>query len=624
MARADFGGTSSDYVYSRTSGNLLRLAAASLTMWDAETGGTQITDLILNGSMVSTIPVGSDGQIPTFQGPDGVFKLWAGAHLPGSDPVDGERVVLVAQVADLAAQVATDRAAVVTDRTAVEAARDEAETAAEAATAPTVEMVDTAVTERLPKVVASAPLDVPVYDGNPSVGHPDVLYIPGGWHGYTHWMAFTPFPSATRENPSVVASNDGVNWVVPAGLTNPIVPFSALPAGYDWWSDTDMVLSPDGTKLMLYFRGTDSGVTNTCYLTTSTDGVTWTSFVQVVASIEESPAVIVEPGGTFTMFTCGDNTIYRRTSADGLAWSARTAITSRPTLPAPYINVWHVDVVKVGSTYHALVCGNTATGGPDPYRLFHWTSANGLVWTGNATPSVPLTGGRFDKRGHYRSTLQPAASGFPGRFDLWLTCMDDTRTNHNSAIWRIGYIRDFDFSDGETWNFPQPPELLSVRESDERWAMAGEFITYLGTPVSGPTSGWPAKGLRHTASDGVVASWGALPQSWHHYTVEALILNAGAVASAPVTLNSRCDMPATSSAALIPNGQFRSVIVTPAAQNVPKWVDLFNSTVNDPATNYLGQPVRCSISRESWAGANDTFDDTLWVLALRVRRVRDA
>ncbi len=265
------------------------------------------------------------------------------------------------------------------------------------------------VTAQTPKAVARLPLNVPTYDGNPSAGHPDVVHVPAGWNGYKYWMAFTPFPSAPRENPSIVASNDGVKWEIPAGLTNPIVPFSALPAGYDWWSDTDMVLSADGTTMMLYFRGTNQGVTNTCYLTTSTDGITWTPFQQVVAGIEESPAVVVEPGGGFTMFTCGENTIYRRTSADGITWAARTVITSRPTVPAPYVNVWHIDVVKVDGTYHALVDINTATGGPDPYRLFHWTSADGLAWTGPSTPAVPLSGSRFDKRGHYRSTLQPAA-----------------------------------------------------------------------------------------------------------------------------------------------------------------------------------------------------------------------
>ncbi len=71
-------------------------------------------------------------------------------------------------------------------------------------------------------------LTIPTYDSNPNVGHPDVLYVAGGWNGYPYWMAMTPYPSTDRENPSIVASADGNTWVVPAGLTNRVVP---LPAG---------------------------------------------------------------------------------------------------------------------------------------------------------------------------------------------------------------------------------------------------------------------------------------------------------------------------------------------------------------------------------------------------------
>ncbi|WP_133059408.1 hypothetical protein [Nocardioides sp. PD653-B2] len=46
-------------------------------MWTAETGGSQVTDLMLGGVPVTSIPVGTNGAVPTFQGPDGVYSLWA-------------------------------------------------------------------------------------------------------------------------------------------------------------------------------------------------------------------------------------------------------------------------------------------------------------------------------------------------------------------------------------------------------------------------------------------------------------------------------------------------------------------------------------------------------------------
>lgn len=79
MARANFGGGAGDFVFTATPNGLVKLAPATLTFWTAETGGIQITDLRLNGVPVTTITVGADGMIPTFQGPDGVASLWADA-----------------------------------------------------------------------------------------------------------------------------------------------------------------------------------------------------------------------------------------------------------------------------------------------------------------------------------------------------------------------------------------------------------------------------------------------------------------------------------------------------------------------------------------------------------------
>ena len=86
MARSDFAGSSADFVFSTYtlgSSSLLKLASATLYAWDAETGGNQVTDLLVDGAAATSVPVGADGQIPTFQGPDGVTTLWLSAGLSG-------------------------------------------------------------------------------------------------------------------------------------------------------------------------------------------------------------------------------------------------------------------------------------------------------------------------------------------------------------------------------------------------------------------------------------------------------------------------------------------------------------------------------------------------------------
>jgi hypothetical protein len=466
---------------------------------------------------------------------------------------------------------------------------------------------------------AHMPLEIPVYDANPSVGHPDVVYVPGGWNGYAYWMAFTPFPSSLRENPSIVASNDGVNWEVPPGLTNPIASLAdAVAAGYDYWADTEMVL--DGSTMVLYFKGTKTAVSNHYLRTTSTDGVTWSTPTVVITDAGVSPAVIIEPDGTYTMIELKDN-IARRTSTDGITWTAAT-LGTRPTLPSPF-GIWHLDATRDSQgTYHALITASVPTG-TAPYRLFYWTSTNGLTWTGDTSPSVPLSGSRFDAQGHYRSAIMPAASGIDGRFDLWLTGMDDTGTNHDQSIWRIGLIRDFDFSapnGGDAWAFPVPSAASFPRSSDEIWISAGELQTTLGAPPAGPVpgSGWPAKGLRHNASDGLGVVVPPLPTDWHHFTIDALIVNGGTL-SGGFVLPTRHQIAGAGDT--ITTGTFRQLIATMGAQDVPTWFELLGYPAVAPIGVQQGKATRITIER-SWGNVNDTIDDTLWILALRVRRVR--
>ena len=85
MARFDYGGSVPDFIFTTATvggvTNTMRLpTGAALTFYSAKTGGTQYTDLRLASAPstpVSSIPVGTDGQIPDFQGPDGVTSMWA-------------------------------------------------------------------------------------------------------------------------------------------------------------------------------------------------------------------------------------------------------------------------------------------------------------------------------------------------------------------------------------------------------------------------------------------------------------------------------------------------------------------------------------------------------------------
>lgn len=99
MARHMFGGGIADWVFDEDAENQPVLqGGAVLTFWNAQTGGTQHTDLALDPdgdtpvTEVTSSPGGAGlrvGQIPVFYGPDGVNRMWAAAD-------GGERALMVA------------------------------------------------------------------------------------------------------------------------------------------------------------------------------------------------------------------------------------------------------------------------------------------------------------------------------------------------------------------------------------------------------------------------------------------------------------------------------------------------------------------------------------------------
>lgn len=123
---------------------------------------------------------------------------------------------------------------------------------------------------------ARADLDLVNYLGNRENIHPKVLYFGDGWNGYRYWMAYTPYPSGlvAHENPCIAVSNDGIVWVAPEGLENPLV--SMPEGGYN--SDTHLVYNPGTDMLECWWRPCDesSGKLRDAFVRRlSSDGVSW-------------------------------------------------------------------------------------------------------------------------------------------------------------------------------------------------------------------------------------------------------------------------------------------------------------------------------------------------------------
>lgn len=268
-------------------------------------------------------------------------------------------------------------------------------------------------------------LTTPTYDSSGQMTHPSVVYFENGWNGYKYWQAMTPFPGGDEdaENPSIIASNDGLTWEVPAGLVNPVEPQPAN--GHN--ADPELVHNPETDELWLYYGEFTTGVDGRSdfYLKRTSDGINWSAKQLVLSSVstgEEdhkiiSPAVIYKDGD-FYMWSVNagsgagegcfadTTTLEFRTSADGENWSAAQNATISQSLFGVEYNVWHPEVVYFAEKreYWMLFAGYQAPVHCGFNALFAARSPDGLTWTSFWDPVLyPILG--WDQTTMYRASF---------------------------------------------------------------------------------------------------------------------------------------------------------------------------------------------------------------------------
>lgn len=359
---------------------------------------------------------------------------------------------------------------------------------AERAKQKTKEIIDFDINQAVAKT--SAVLNIPTYvPDNDEAVHPSVVYVPEGWNGYKYWMAFTPYTASNNqyENPSIVVSNDGVNWIVPPGLTNPLEP--APPGGYN--SDVHLILSPDGKTLYLYYREYVNPYERIMFKS-STNGINWTPkkvVLETLDSVERNlaPAVVWdEATKQYIMWTVdmvpSPKVFRRRTSPtpDGTFGNSVACTFPLPAkVQAAGDDIWHVDVHKVGDKFYALM----NTGGGSGGVLFLSKSSDGITWTTQTDPfmeRLPANGRKL-----YRSCFVPKITGSGNKFAVWYSSAPDF-----GAGWEIGY---FEISfDKDVADRAKKVEVLSAVNKIYPYVLADTFdradtTSGLGTATTGQT-----------------------------------------------------------------------------------------------------------------------------------------
>lgn len=258
-------------------------------------------------------------------------------------------------------------------------------------------------TNKFVKLTKMKQIDFPEIYGVTGGTHPSVKHFPDKWNGYEYWMAYTPYPRVDRENPVIVCSNNGYDWVTPSGLTNPIDPTPET--GYN--SDTELVYY-DG-KLYCYWRWyTDQSGDNIVYRMESEDGGNWTNKTacEFPSGLDPlSPTIVVDWDGNWECWIGANrgSKMKKLKSNDGITFDN---MIECDTSIDDYGAHWHTCVWKESNYYLCLSSIRpkydviSSSLGNELY--FGW-SKDGENWTFEDNPLVARGEQGLKKRRVYRS-----------------------------------------------------------------------------------------------------------------------------------------------------------------------------------------------------------------------------
>lgn len=292
-------------------------------------------------------------------------------------------------------------------------------------------------------------LTIPTYEGSNQPVHPSVLFVPDGFAGKKWWMAMTPYPGSdsTKENPSILCSDDGLTWAAPSGVTNPLV---AYPGSGDYNADPHLIIV-NGTMIITY-RWYDASETQVYHrYITSTDGVTWTAPAEMfdydTATRNEVAPSLHWDGSAYHWWayeTVGNNIVYRTAATlAGLGAATPTICTINNDPRGTNFFFWHPEVVFHGGCYVMLVqCARTES------------APGSALWLGVSTDKTTFT-----------MAPQPTLVGATHKTGLW------DRKLYKSALvpnLKTPVIYYGGWATGNLWHVGRA-ELLPVRQTLVPW-----------------------------------------------------------------------------------------------------------------------------------------------------------
>lgn len=296
------------------------------------------------------------------------------------------------------------------------------------------------------------PLNIKTHaEGKDQPTHPKVLYIKDKWNNYKYWMVYTPYPSNNNylENPCIQASNNGYEWEVPSGLTNPIDSIPEDERG-NFYSDPHILINSNNEmecwyRKCIYKQGYDDYGAEVIYRKKSTDGVTWTEKEEVYRHSSNntylnsvlSPSVIYDENKYKIWIIATENgkrKLKYYETATGSNWQFVRDIEIND--PDGIYNMWHFDIIKSTEGYE-----------------FVGAYQHGLAFDKNNY----IFYSKSDDNITYSTPIKILGVGYDGNFDdleLYRPCLIRKENElmmyygaqKNKAIWHIGLLRFNNFT----------------------------------------------------------------------------------------------------------------------------------------------------------------------------------
>ncbi|QQK06876.1 hypothetical protein [Miniphocaeibacter halophilus] len=256
------------------------------------------------------------------------------------------------------------------------------------------------------------PLDIKTYVkfDNHAV-HPRVIYDKNKQFKYPWIMVFTPysFMDDQKENPSIVVSEDGINWKNPEGLENPIVG-KVVPENTHY-SDPDIFIN--GKEIELWYRQSDKEkrLSKLCRIK-SKDLINWSKeeviFDYGTGGYGYGASTIVFKDGEYNLYyrehmdMTREGYVYRK-SKDTKNWTEPAAVTFDYGPTWSNFHAWHIEIDYINGKYYALNMAYPQEKAEGAV-LFAFDSEDGINFK-NPVKVIEPTKDGFDNNNIYKSSL---------------------------------------------------------------------------------------------------------------------------------------------------------------------------------------------------------------------------